>query len=243
MAQYSLAILELGLGQYEAALDRWLDIYREDPFFHGTLALPGLIEAAARSGDWQAAGAALDRLTERALVSGTPWALGLLARSRALLASDDAAEPLYQDAIANLQPTRSTPDLARAHLLYGEWLRRQRRRRDARSQLRTAHQMFESMGADAFAARAANELRAAGERARPRTLEINGDLTAQEAQIAGLVAAGASNREIAEKLFISTSTVEYHLRKVFRKLDLTSRTQLAHVLAPGLPRSCPSAHR
>jgi DNA-binding CsgD family transcriptional regulator len=237
MAQYSLATLELGLGQYEAALDRWLDIYREDPFFHGTLALPGLIEAAARSGDWQAAGAALDRLTERALASGTRWALGLLARSRALLASDDAAEPLYQEAIGNLQRTRATPDLARAHLLYGEWLRRQRRRRDARSQLRTAHQMLESMGADAFAARAANELRAAGERARQRTLEINGDLTAQEAQIAGLVAAGASNREIAEKLFISTSTVEYHLRKVFRKLDLTSRTQLAHALAPALPSS------
>jgi DNA-binding CsgD family transcriptional regulator len=237
MAQYSLATLELGLGQYEAALDRWLDVYREDPFFHGTLALPGLIEAAARSGDRRAASAALDRLTERALASGTRWALGLLSRSRALLASDDAAEPLYQGAIGNLQRTRATPDLARAHLLYGEWLRRQRRRRDARSQLRTAHQLLESMGADAFAARAANELRAAGERARPQTPEINGDLTAQEAQIAGLVAAGASNREIAEKLFISTSTVEYHLRKVFRKLDLTSRTQLAHVLAPGLPRS------
>jgi DNA-binding CsgD family transcriptional regulator len=243
MAQYSLAILELGLGKYEAALDRWLDIYREDPFFHGTLALPGLIEAGARSGDWHAAGAALDRLTERALASGTRWALGLLARSRALLANDDAAESLYQEAIDHLQRTRAAPDLARAHLIYGEGLRRQRRRRDARSQLRTAHQMLESMGADAFAARAANELRAAGEHARPRTPDINGSLTAQEAQIAGLVAAGASNREIAEKLFITNSTVEYHLRKVFRKLDLTSRTQLAHVLAPGLPRSCPSAHR
>jgi DNA-binding CsgD family transcriptional regulator/tetratricopeptide (TPR) repeat protein len=230
MALHALAMLELGLGQYEAALVHWLDIYQEDPFFHGTLALPGLIEAAARSGDGPTARAALDRFSERALASGTEWALGLLARSSALLAGDSGAEALYREAIDRLQRTRAAPDLARAHLLYGEWLRRRRRRRDARAELRTAHQMLESMGAGAFATRAANELRATGEHARQRNAETSDDLTPQEAQIARLVADGASNREIAEKLFISASTVEYHLRKVFRKLDLTSRTQLARVL-------------
>ncbi|HTU08557.1 MAG TPA: LuxR family transcriptional regulator [Trebonia sp.] len=232
MALYALATLELGLGRYEAALGRGLDLCREDPFVYGTLALPGVIEAAARSGDTAAAAAALGRLGERSAASGTPWALGLLARSRALLASDADAEPLYRTAIGHLQSSRAGPDLARAHLLYGEWLRRQRRRRDARARLRAAHEMLEAMGAGAFAARAAAELRATGERARRRMPGTSDALTPQEAQIARLAAAGASNPEIAEQLFISASTVDYHLRKVFRKLGVASRTQLVSTL-PG----------
>ena len=162
---------------------------------------------------------------------GTPLALGLLARSRALLAGDAGAEPLYEEAIAHLQQCRARPQLARAHLVYGEWLRRQRRRRDARHQLRTAHEMFTATGAEAFAERARIELLATGERARQRTAATEIELTAQEAQIARLVSQGGSNRDIAAQLFLSPSTVDYHLRKVFRKTGVTSRTQLAHAMA------------
>ena len=162
---------------------------------------------------------------------GTPLASGLLARSRALLAGDADAEPLYHQAIGHLKQCRAAPQLARAHLVYGEWLRRQRRRRDARQQLRTAHEMFTLMGAEAFAERARIELLATGERARPRTAETAEELTPQEAQIARLVSQGESNRDIAAQLFLSSSTVDYHLRKVFRKTGVTSRTQLASTVA------------
>ena len=162
-----------------------------------------------------------------ALASGTDLALGLLARSRALLADDDHAEAEYRLAIDHLQRCRLVPELARAHQVYGEWLRRQRRRRDARDQLRRAFEMFDEMGMTAFAGRARAELRATGERARPRSLGTPEVLTAQEAQIARLAAERLSNREIAGQLFISASTVEYHLHKVFRKLGVTSRVQLA----------------
>jgi DNA-binding CsgD family transcriptional regulator len=225
--QFCLAVLELGLGNYQAALLCALDVYEDDAPLFGTIVLPDLVEAAARCGETRPADAALGQLAERALAAATPLALGLLARSRALLASDDNAEPLYQQAIEYLKACRWPPQLARAHLLYGEWLRRQRRRRDARGQLRTAHDMFASMGAEAFAERARIELLATGERARQRTAETEHELTPQEAQIARLVSDGESNRDIAAQLFLSTSTVDYHLRKVFRKVGVTSRTQLA----------------
>ena len=230
-AQFCLAVLELGLGNYQAALRSALVVYDDDAPLYGTVVLPDLVEAAARCGAATQAEVALGRLAERAVPAGTPVALGLLARSQALLAPDADAESLYHEAIGHLKASRGVPQLARAHLVYGEWLRRQRRHRDAREQLRTAHDMFESMGAEAFAGRARIELRAAGERARRRTAQAADELTPQEAQIARLVSDGSSNRDIAAQLFLSPSTVDYHLRKVFRKLGVTSRTQLARALA------------
>ena len=164
------------------------------------------------------------RWPERA---GRDWALGLAARSEALLADDQRADELYVEAIDRLGRTTMAVDLARAHLLYGEWLRRRRRRLDARGQLRTAHELFSDFGMEAFAERARVELAATGEHARRRTVDTLDELTPQEAQISRLVAQGNTNREIAAQLFISPSTVEYHLRKVFRKLGVKSRTQLA----------------
>jgi DNA-binding CsgD family transcriptional regulator len=226
----AVTLLELGLGNYGAALDSARPVYEEDPFYFGTAILPDFIEAAARSHDRTVALAALQRLSERALASGTELALGLLARSRALLADDKTAERQYTAAIEHLKRCQTAPQLAGAHLLYGEWLRRQGRKRDAREQLRTAHEMFSSMGVLAFAERARSELLATGEHARKRTVETQDQLTHQEAQIARLAGQGVRNQEIAAQLFISPSTVEYHLVKVFRKLGVSSRTQLAHVL-------------
>jgi DNA-binding CsgD family transcriptional regulator len=148
-----------------------------------------------------------------------------------LLTDGDAAESLYREAIERLGRTRLAPELGRAHLLYGEWLRREHRRLDAREELRTAHELFTDLGVEAFAKRALLELQATGERARKRTVDTRDKLTPQETQIARLVAEGHTNREIAARLFISASTVEYHLRKAFRKLDVESRTQLAHRLS------------
>ena len=234
-AKSCLAVLELGLGNYQAALQSALGVYEDDAPFLGTQVLPDLVEAAARCGETGLAEAALGRLAERAAAAATPLALGLLARSRALLAGDADAGPLYEQAIEHLKACRSAPQLARGYLLYGEWLRRQRRRRDARGQLRIAHDMFTSMGAEAFAERARIELLATGERARQPTAEAQEELTPQEAQIARLVSAGDSNRDIAAQLFLSPSTVDYHLRKVFRKTGVTSRTQLARALAADDP--------
>ena len=191
----------------------------------GHQVLADVVEAAVRAGDPDRARAATDCLAERAPASGTPWAMGLLARCRALLAGDDA-EQLYQEAIELLGSTRMAVELARAYLLYGEWLRRQKRKIDARNQLRIAHNMFADMGADAFANRARHELLATGERVRKRSVETSSDLTPQEERVAHLAAAGETNAEIAAKLFIASSTVEYHLRKIFRKLSVTSRRQL-----------------
>jgi DNA-binding CsgD family transcriptional regulator len=158
--------------------------------------------------------------------------LGVAARSEALLVDDQRAEQLYVEAVDRLGRTRMAVDLARAHLLYGEWLRRRRRRVDARGQLRTAHDLFSGFGMEAFAERARVELEATGERARKRTFETRDDLTPQEAQIARLARDGLSNAEIGARLFISMHTVEYHLRKVFAKLGINSRTKLAQVLPP-----------
>src|SRR5712691_9166058 len=226
---YALAVLELGLGNYRAALPSDPGHYRDNPFI-GIVGFPDLIEAASRSGEHAIAAEATAEFAARALPNGTAIALGLLAMSRALLADDTRAEKLYQDAIEHLSHCRGNLRKARAHLLYGEWLRRQKRRLDARTQLHAAHEMFLRMGADAFAERARVELAATGERARKRTNDTRRDLTPQEAQIALLASQGATNGEIAGRLFLSASTVDYHLRKVFRKLDLTSRRQLAHAL-------------
>jgi DNA-binding CsgD family transcriptional regulator len=194
-------------------------------------ALPELIEAAARTGDTGIAGDALTRLAQFTQAGGTDFGLGVEARCRALLSDGEAAESLYREAIDRLGRTRLRPELARAHLLYGEWLRRERRPSDAREQLRTAHSMLEAMGAEAFAKRAQRELRATGETARKRTaVAMNEELTAQEAQIARLACDGLSNPEIGARLFISARTVQYHLGKVFTKLDVSSRSQLNRVL-------------
>jgi DNA-binding CsgD family transcriptional regulator len=225
-----LAVLELGLGDYPAALRCALPVYADDAPFTGTLVLPDLVEAAAGCEETRVADAALGRLAERAVAAGTPLGLGLLARSRALVATGEDAEESYREAIAHLKRCRTVPELARAHLVYGEWLRRQRRRRGAREQLRTAYEMFARLGAEAFAERARTALAAVGEHTATRDAATPDVLTPQEAQIARLAADGASNREIAARLFISASTVDYHLHKVFRKLGVASRVQLPHVL-------------
>jgi DNA-binding CsgD family transcriptional regulator len=230
VVQCATAVLEIGRGRYKAALAAAREACEADSLFAATLTLPDLVEAAARSGEPDVAAAAARDLADATVPSGTEWALGVLARSRALLAPDGDAESLYEVAIDHLKRCRATPQLARARLLYGEWLRRARRRRDAREQLRAAHQMFASMGAEAFAERAAMELAATGKRARARTVETMELLTSQEERIARLAGEGVSNSEIAAQLLISPRTVEYHLHKVFRKLGVASRTQLAHSL-------------
>jgi DNA-binding CsgD family transcriptional regulator len=231
LAQFTLTTLALGHGRYEDARIAAMSVYENDPLYVGSIALADAVEATVRSGDTDAAQAALARLTERAQASGTPWALGLLARAGALLADDEHAETLYQDALVYLGRSGVVTDLARAHLLYGEWLRRQRRRRDARRQLRVAHEMLLATGGAAFANRALTELRATGGHARARVAESRDELTPQEMQIARHAANGESNAEIAAQLFISPHTVAYHLRKVFTKLGVTSRSQLAGALS------------
>jgi DNA-binding CsgD family transcriptional regulator len=226
-----LTVLELGLGNYRDALRHAQYACREDVLAWGTYVLPELAEAAVRCSEPGLAQQAADRLAARAQASGASWGLGLSARCRALVARDADAEELYQEAVALLGATRARPDLARAHLVYGEWLRRQRRRRDARYQLRTAYDMLADMGAEAFAERARIELAATGERARKRSPGTADELTPQEAQIARLVSQGATNRDIASQLFIGPATVDYHLRKAFRKLGVTSRTQLARTIS------------
>ncbi len=229
VSQWATAVLDNGRARYEEAYAAASEA-TEDPheLFFSTFATVELIEAASRTGRIDRATQALEVLSESTRVSGTPWALGIEARSRALVTPDDGAEALYRDAIARLQPTRLRLDLARSHLLYGEWLRRARRRLDARTELRLAYELFTDFGMEAFAERARIELEATGERARKRTVDTLDQLTPQEAQISRLAGQGHTNREIAAQLFISPSTVEYHLRKAFRKLDVTSRTQLAN---------------
>ena len=222
------AILYNGLRRYEDARTAAARMF-EAPhdLAISNWGLAELVEAAARTGSLELAHAATKRLAEMARVTDTDWVQGLLARSKALLADGEEAEVLYQEAIERLARTRLRPDVARAHLLCGEWLRRSRRRLDAREQLRVADSMFTDFGMEAFAARTQIELQATGERARERSPDSADQLTPQEAQISRLAAGGSTNREIAAQLFISASTVEYHLRKAFRKLGVKSRTQLA----------------
>ena len=224
---WARAHLYNSLGRYEEAVVA-AEHASEHPreLFLSTWGLVELIEAAARSGKRQRAADALQRLSESTRACGTDWALGIETRSRALLSDGEVAERLYREAIDRLGHTRVRGALARAHLLYGEWLRRQNRRLDAREQLRTAHQMFASMRADGFAERAARELRATGERVGKRTTDTADQLTARETQIARLAGEGLSNPEIAAQLFMSPRTVEYHLHKVFNKLKIRSRNQL-----------------
>jgi DNA-binding CsgD family transcriptional regulator len=233
MAQWATAVLYNGLARYEDALGA-AEQAAEDPrelWFPNPFGWPvELIEAASRTGEVERAADALEWLSSTARASGSDWGLGVEARSRALLSDGDAAERLYREAIERLQRTRLRVDLARAQLVYGEWLRRERRRLDAREHLRTALEMFRRMDMEGFAGRAERELSATGERARKRTVETREELTAQEAQVARLARDGLSNSAIGERLFISRHTVAYHLRKVFTKLDITSRNQLGRAL-------------
>jgi DNA-binding CsgD family transcriptional regulator len=230
LIDWTSAVLYNGVGRYEDALNaaqRAGEHPEELPFAWG---LAEFIEAATRSGKAAGAADALERLSETTRASGTDWALGIEARSRALLSDGETAERLYREALDRLGRTAVRTALARAHLLYGEWLRRERRRTDAREQLRTAHDLLSAMGMEAFADRAARELLATGETARKRVVETSDELTPQEAQVARLARDGLSNPEIGARLFISPRTVQYHLRKVFMKLGIDSRLQLARVL-------------
>ena len=229
-AMQAITALELGAGDYAAAGEAARGNYEEDLPLYGNWSLPYVIEAAARVGDDDLAASALERLAERATAAANPWGLGLLARSRALLADDEEAEPCFREAIEQLERTSMRPDLARAHLLYGEWLRRQKRRVDAREQLRVAHDMFSGMGAAAFAERARLELAATGEHAPVPATRPGFDLTPQEGRIARLAAQRATSREIAAELYISPNTVDYHLRKVFQKVGVNSRRALRAAL-------------
>ncbi|MEU8242831.1 helix-turn-helix transcriptional regulator [Actinoplanes missouriensis] len=200
------------------------------PHTDGAGLLPDLIEAAVRAGERDLAHAALARLTERTTAGGTARELGLLARCAALLAADDRADALYRESLDHLARASLPHESARTHLVYGEWLRRRKRRADARVQLRRAQEMFAGTGAAAFAERARRELSATGEQPRRRSTATGLELTPQETHVATLAAGGATNTEIATRLFLSSSTVEYHLHKIFRKLGITSRRQLATAL-------------
>jgi len=241
MGRYITAMADLFSGDYTAAMSGALTVFENDPAYTAEICLPELIEAAFRAGEREVAATALETLSRRALAAGTPWGLGLRARCAALLAEGADAEDAYRESISQLERCQMAVDLARAHLLYGQWLRRAKRRRGARAELRTAHEMFAGTGAERFAELAAAELRATGEHTRAQIPETANALTPQESRIADLTAAGASNSEIAAELFISPSTVDYHLRKVFRKLNVTSRTQLAGRLQAGQDGAGPSS--
>ena len=230
-AQWARAVLYNGLGRYDDALVAARQASDDTPqLFIAAWALPELIEAAVRTGNAELARGALERLTEAADASDSDWGLGVEARSRALLSEAERAEGLHKEAIERLRRTRLHPELARAHLLYGEWLRREGRRLDAREQLRTAHDIFAAIGMEAFAERARHELLATGEKVRKRSDETRDQLTPQEEQIARLAREGLTNPEIGAQLFISPRTVEWHLRKVFTKLGIHSRRELANAM-------------
>ena len=235
ISQWATALLANGLGRYDEAMlaARQAAEHPHDPA-PANWGLIELVEAAARSDMTPLAAGALERLSKITQASGTEWALGIEARSRALLSDGNVAERLYREAIERLSRTRLRGEPARARLLYGEWLRREHRRVDARDQLRAAHETFSRIGAQAFAERARRELLATGETLRRLTTETRAVLTPQESQVARLAADGQTNTEIGARLFISPRTVEYHLRKVFTKLGVSSRKELRAALAPPL---------
>jgi DNA-binding CsgD family transcriptional regulator len=243
-AAYASAVLHNGLGEYEAARDAARPAFERDDVLLGYLGVAELAEAAARTGEMTLVQEALDWLSERTRVTPTEWVLGIEARVRALLSDGEAADRWYRESLERLGRTPVRAELARSHLLYGEWLRRQRRRAESRDQLRTAHRMLKEMGMQAFADRARRELRAAGEAARPRTASparatgTSHGLTPQEAEVARLARDGLSNPEIGARLFISPRTAAYHLSSVFTKLGISSRSQLHRVLPadPGAVR-------
>jgi DNA-binding CsgD family transcriptional regulator len=226
---WAAAVLNNGLADYPAALAAARRATAHDDLFLAGFSLPELVEAAVRCGEHDAAAAALESLTERTEASGTATGLGIAAYARGLVTG---AEEHYREALEHLGETPLVPYLARAHLLYGEWLRREGRRRDCRPHLRTAHELLSKTGLEAFAQRAADELRATGEKARSRTEHAYDQLTMQETHIARLVATGATSNEVAAGLFLSPRTVDAHLRNIFRKLGITSRRQLKD--QPGL---------
>jgi DNA-binding CsgD family transcriptional regulator len=229
---YASSVLYNGLGRHDAARDAAWQAFARDRIGVGPFLVTELAEAASRTGDLELVTTALEWLSERTRVTPTDWALGVEARVRALVSEGDVADSLYRESITRLQRAQLRAELARSHLLYGEWLRRERRRVDAREQLRTAHEMLTTMGIGAFAERARRELMATGETVRKRTEETRDELTAQELQIALLARDGLSNPEIGTRMFISPRTVKYHLRKVFIKLDIRSRNELDRVLPP-----------
>jgi ATP/maltotriose-dependent transcriptional regulator MalT len=229
-SQYAAAVLYNGLGHYDQALAAAELACEYDDVGVLGWSLTELVEAAVRSRQPARASDALRRLSETTRASGTDWALGTEARSRALLSEGETAENCYREAIERLDRTRMRPAVARAHLLYGEWLRHESRLRDARAELRTAHDLFTAMGIEAFAERARRELLATGDTVRKRTVETVSELTAQEAYIAGLAVDGRTNVEIGAQLFLSTGTVEWHLSKVYTKLGVGSRRELRRAL-------------
>jgi DNA-binding CsgD family transcriptional regulator len=230
VAEWATAVLDNGLARYDQARHAAQRASESDPLGFGVWVLPELVEAAARSGEHAVARQAFDQLVVRTSANSTDWAAGIEARSRALVSDGKAAEEHYRQAIEHLGRSRIVVHLARAHLIYGEWLRRHRRRRDARQQLRMAHGMLESMGAEAFAERARQELRATGEQIRARSSQTRDELTSQESLIARLARDGHSNPEIAAQLFLSRRTVEWHLGKVFAKLEISARHELGDAL-------------
>jgi DNA-binding CsgD family transcriptional regulator len=230
VVEYATAVLHNGLGQYDLAAAAAQTAADSDDMVISSWALCELAEATSRIGQVEVARGAAELLSERALASDTPWARGMDARTRALVAPGEQTEQFHHEAIEWLGRCRMRVHLARTHLSYGEWLRREGRRVDAREQLRTAYELLVAMGLDAFAERARRELLATGETVRKRTAETRDELTAQERQVAQLARDGLTNPEIGARLFISPRTVQYHLRKVFNKLDITSRHDLHRVL-------------
>jgi ATP/maltotriose-dependent transcriptional regulator MalT len=231
-ASWAQAVLCNGLGRYEEALAAAIKASEMTPVFAVAARTSGeLIEAAVRTGNAELAARVLTRLREQTDATEADWALGIAARSRALVSDGAVAEDLYREAIDRFGRTRLRLELARAHLVYGEWLRRQSRRVDARAQLRLAHDMLSEMGADAFAERARRELLATGETVRRRVPETLDELTPQETEIARLASTGLTNPEIGAQLFLSPRTIEWHLRKVYGKLGISSRKALSGALA------------
>jgi DNA-binding CsgD family transcriptional regulator/tetratricopeptide (TPR) repeat protein len=239
-AAYASAVLHNGLGRHAEAREAARSAFEPDHLGYGPFVVPELAEAAARTGDAALLCSVREWLTERTLVTRSPWSLATEARVRALMSEGEAAESAYREAIGRLRRTWLRPERARAHLLFGEWLRREGRRTDAREQLRTAHEMLAAIGMEAFAERAGRELAATGEKVRKRTVATRDELTPQERQIARLARDGLSNPEIGARLFLSPRTVEWHLKKVFTKLGISSRMGLHDALPSRGPRATPA---